>query len=153
MHFLNYHIIIYYNNITLNYDTTLNLSGTNQLKVANPNLWNINGTSLYYNSGNIGFNNTNPAYKLDVSGGINVNNAVVRATTTSGGYSQLNGGGSTTNVCGYISFHNNAGTRRGYMGWIGTDANYLMIQAENGCSGYELNGNLKINNFFINTFK
>ena len=47
------------NAIGLSYDSSLNLNGT-QLKVANPNLWSINGTNLSYNAGNIGIGITNP---------------------------------------------------------------------------------------------
>ena len=93
---------------------------------------------MYYSGGNVGINNANPQNNLDVSG-------VIRATGTNLGSITIRSGG-TGNNCGFVEFWTTGGTRKGYMGWIGTDANYLMIQAENGCSGYELNGNLKINN-------
>jgi len=34
-------------------------------------LWQVNGTSIYYNNGNIGIGTTGPNYKLDVNGNVN----------------------------------------------------------------------------------
>lgn len=71
-------------------------------------------------NGNVGIGMT-PGTKLDVDG-------IIRATGSSAGSVVLNPG-SNTNP-GYVGFFTAEGTRRGYIGWGGS--NNLLITSENG---------------------
>ena len=141
------------NNIYTNSNTCYSQSSNNAFtnsynytnsKIGGTNPWTTSGTNIYNNNntGNVGINNTNPQFALDV-------NYVIRVYNTAGaGYTQIHSGG-TGNTCGFIAFFTTAGTRRGYIGWIGNDNNYLILESEtaNGCLGYQMNGNLKVDGY------
>jgi hypothetical protein len=80
---------------------------------------------------------------LPLTGG-DVGTITVNATSSGCDTVILNSGGSTTNICGYVGFFNNTGTRRGYVGWTGSTANYFALENENRCLGYEVTGHLKV---------
>jgi hypothetical protein len=59
--------------------------------------WTTSGANIYYNTGNVGINNSSPAYKLDVVGDINITGAF-RINGTSigtGGGGGVSGSGTT----------------------------------------------------------
>jgi len=59
--------------------------------------WTTNGTSIYYNTGNVGVGVVNPAYKIDVSGDINITGAfrVNGVAIGTGGGGGISGAGTT----------------------------------------------------------
>lgn len=57
-------------------------SGNAWKAVSSTEPWQKSGTSIYYNSGNVGIGNNSPAYKLDVAGDINI---------ATGNYLRVNG--------------------------------------------------------------
>ena len=58
----------------------------NQIINQSPSQWSINGTSLYYNAGNVGIGTNNPAAKLQVAGG----DALINGLTVGTGSGNLN---------------------------------------------------------------
>ena len=57
--------------------------------------WSTNGTSVYYNTGNVGIGTTTPDYKLDVAGAINASSVLVNGVpvgTGSGSVSNVSAG-------------------------------------------------------------
>ena len=59
--------------------------------------WTTSGTSIYYNTGNVGVGIVNPAYKIDVSGDINITGAfrVNGVAIGTGGGGGISGAGTT----------------------------------------------------------
>jgi hypothetical protein len=59
-------------------------------------IWNTNGTSVFYTTGNVGLGTSSPSHQLDVSGGIRSSTGVTTSTVTS--TSVTSGNVSTTNM-------------------------------------------------------
>jgi len=80
-------------------------------------LWTENGTSIYYNSGNVGIGDSTPSYKLEVAGDIS-NTGWIRTSGSSGLYFQSYGGGwymadsTWIRTYGSKSIYHNSGTMR-----------------------------------------
>ena len=73
-------------------------SSGNVLTTTSPSTqWTTNGTSIYYNTGNVGVGVVNPAYKIDVSGDINITGAfrVNGVAIGTGGGGGISGAGTT----------------------------------------------------------
>jgi len=47
-------------------------AGNITLPTSSPSVWSVNGTNIYYNTGNVGIGTTTPSEKLTVSGDINI---------------------------------------------------------------------------------
>lgn len=67
-------LLIYQNNGTQGF---YYYNGSEWKAVSSPQTWQKNGTSVYYAAGNIGIGLSTPAYKLDVSGDINISSGSV----------------------------------------------------------------------------
>ena len=61
--------------------------GTIQSSAAGSRLWAANGSSIYYNNGNVGVGTTTPTEALDVAGNINASGALYAANKTAGFFS------------------------------------------------------------------
>lgn len=73
-------------------------SSGNILTATSPSTqWTTNGTSIYYNTGNVGVGVVNPAYKIDVNGDINITGAfrVNGVAIGTGGGGGISGAGTT----------------------------------------------------------
>jgi hypothetical protein len=75
----------------------------------------------------------NTAGKLTAKGQVQAGGA---ATPAAEGWSALNLGNASTNP-GYVAFHIQDGTRRGYVGWKNATTTHLQIAADVGCAGWE----------------
>ncbi len=101
----------------------------------------INGATLQQGGVGVSTLITNAlASYLPLTGGTVSGTITVNATSC--GTVTLNSGGATANISGYVGFFNNAGVRRGYIGWVGANTNYMVLETENGCLGYEVSGHL-----------
>jgi len=76
--------------------------------------WISNGTSIYYNTGNVGIGNPNPANKLDVAGNVNISTSAASSILT------IDAKSSQTNPARII-FTNTAGTGDFQIGGDGGD--------------------------------
>lgn len=75
--------------------------------------------------------------KLTTKGGVQAGGSVTPVAAE--GWSALVPGNATTNP-GYVAFHIQDGTRRGYVGWKSpTASNHLTLTADGGCAGWEIN--------------
>lgn len=139
-----------------------NLSQCIRLIVGSGSTIDANGASLsicstayFPATGGVGVGTTSIAsgFLLDVNGS-------VRAGTTGQGYVGLLGSGGTTQA-GLIGFYKSDGTRLGYIGNIDSTGNNLLLQNENGLSGWKIGGQLMLggqisttnNNFDINIWQ
>lgn len=81
-------------------------SSGNVLTTTSPSTqWTTNGTSIYYNTGNVGVGVVNPAYKIDVNGDINITGAfrVNGVAIGTGGGGGISGAGTTNYITKWSS--------------------------------------------------
>lgn len=81
-------------------------SSGNILTATSPSTqWTTNGTSIYYNTGNVGVGVVNPAYKIDVNGDINITGAfrVNGVAIGTGGGGGISGAGTTNYITKWSS--------------------------------------------------
>ena len=101
-------------------------------------LGNASYPTLVY--GSVGMGLTGPTEALDVNGNIRSRGNIYNRDGTNG-YVQMNTGTST--VPGYLAFYKANGTRVGYIGGQYDSVN-LVLQVENGYTGYVVPGNLGV---------
>jgi hypothetical protein len=102
-----------------------------------------NGQSIIMSmlsNGRVGIGLTNPSQPLDVNGAVRVRGNLYNADGTQG-YVQMNVG--TGTIPGYLAFYKADNTRVGYIGWQ-YDNNTLVLNSENGFTGYVVSGNLGV---------
>jgi len=100
---------------------------------------NTSGNS-YLNGGNVGIGTASPSQPLDVNGAARVRGNIYNADGTQG-YVQMNTG--ITTIPGYLAFYKADNTRVGYIGWQYDSVN-LVLQVENGYTGYVINSKLGV---------
>lgn len=61
------------------------------------------------------------------------------------GYARLTRG--TASISGFVSFHDEAGLRRGFIGAVNTAGGQIQMANENGATGYDCAGRIGANNF------
>jgi len=97
--------------------------------------WTTSGANIYYNTGNVGINNSSPAYKLDVVGDINITGAF-RINGTSigtGGGGGVSGSGTTnflTKWSGATSLTNSIASDDGSSFMIGTTTSLYKLTVQ-----------------------
>ncbi len=97
--------------------------------------WTTSGANIYYNTGNVGINNSSPAYKLDVVGDINITGAF-RINGTSigtGGGGGVSGSGTTnflTKWSGATSLTNSIASDDGTNFLIGTTTSLYKLTVQ-----------------------
>jgi hypothetical protein len=93
-------------------NVTLTPSGNNiQISAtgAGPSIWNLNGTSAYYNGGNIGIGTTTPLVQLDILGD-QASTRLSSASSVNGSVLTLRNITTSPTYVGAINFENTAGT-------------------------------------------
>jgi hypothetical protein len=119
---------------------------------------NANGTKMRFNvgylfangalermtiigeTGNVGIGTASPSQPLDVNGAARVRGNIYNSDGTQG-YVQMNTG--ITTIPGYLAFYKADNTRVGYIGWQYDSVN-LVLQVENGYTGYVVNSKLGV---------
>ena len=90
--------------------------------------------------GRVGIGTASPSQPLDVNGSVRVRGNLYNADGSQG-YVQMSMG--STTIPGYLAFYKADNTRVGYIGWQYDSVN-LVLQVENGFTGYVVNGNLGV---------
>jgi len=117
----------------------LSTNGSGVLTWANAGYWILNGTSIYYNTGNVGIGINNPTQLLHVDGGSTLKNILLKTTvsgTANSGYLYENGNGSmkyggfsttlgigTTSAVGFNLFYNSTQVMTIDAGKVGINQN------------------------------
>jgi len=144
------------NTIGLSYDSSLSLSATNQLKVANPSIWNIGingngGTIMYYNQGTSGINPIGtgfvgiglsvPNYRLDVGGIINSSSGFnISASSTTNSALTWNNYGVSTIGCAGVAGSYSTSSAVGDLIISADTGKKLILQTGNSAGDFIING-------------
>lgn len=81
-------------------------------------------------------------FNIKTNGNLSVNGGKLVVSTPQNGYVALNTGDSRP---GYIQYFLPDGKRAGFIGWKDDSSNQLLMNVENGYTGFKTNGNFSIN--------
>lgn len=100
--------------------------------------WSANGSSIYYNSGNVGIGTTTPAYKLSINGGSGENLFQV-ATSTNAGIFTINANGNvgigTVNPDRNLDVESSGATFVSIVGGVSNNVGLLMGTSSSDAQG------------------